>query len=227
MKARTFLLILLIYLILFAGMITLRGELLALAIPLILYFAVGFWRSPGKMRITISRTISLEHASPGTPVLIHLKVKNEGFDIDNLLLEDYLPSGLKITNGSNRHMVSLKSDEFYTWQYTVEGNRGYYAFTHILAEGQDGFGLFPRKSKIPAPGTLLVQPPVIRIKRVVIQPRRTNVYSGIIPAHLGGPGVEFFGVREYQSGDPMRWIPVPVILKSSIPTYTSRNALLT
>jgi uncharacterized protein (DUF58 family) len=32
------------------------------------------------------------------------------------------------------------------------------------------------------------------------------VYSGFIPAREGGPGVEFFGVREYQQGDPLRWI---------------------
>jgi uncharacterized protein (DUF58 family) len=28
----------------------------------------------------------------------------------------------------------------------------------------------------------------------------------LIPARQGGPGVEFFGVREYQPGDPVRWI---------------------
>jgi len=49
-------------------------------------------------------------------------------------------------------------------------------------------------------------PPVRRIRRVAIRPRRTNVYSGTIPARLGGPGVEFFGVREYARGDPPAWI---------------------
>ncbi|MBW2092058.1 MAG: DUF58 domain-containing protein [Deltaproteobacteria bacterium] len=44
-------------------------------------------------------------------------------------------------------------------------------------------------------------PFAIKPKRVVIRPRRTKVYSGFIPARVGGPGVEFFGVREYQPGD--------------------------
>ena len=30
--------------------------------------------------------------------------------------------------------------------------------------------------------------------------------AGQIPARQGGPGVEFYGVREYQPGDPTRWI---------------------
>jgi uncharacterized protein (DUF58 family) len=32
------------------------------------------------------------------------------------------------------------------------------------------------------------------------------VFPGLIPARKGGAGIEFFGVREYRSGDPMRWI---------------------
>jgi uncharacterized protein (DUF58 family) len=47
---------------------------------------------------------------------------------------------------------------------------------------------------------------VVRIRSLPIRPRRTNVYSGTIPARLGGPGVEFFGVREYERGDPPAWI---------------------
>ncbi|MFZ5910947.1 MAG: DUF58 domain-containing protein, partial [Chloroflexota bacterium] len=49
-------------------------------------------------------------------------------------------------------------------------------------------------------------PPLIRLKYVPIRTRSTRVFSGTIPARVGGPGVEFFGLREYQPGDPPRWI---------------------
>jgi len=39
-----------------------------------------------------------------------------------------------------------------------------------------------------------------------IRPPRTGIYAGPVPARQGGPGVEFFGVREYQPGDPLRWV---------------------
>jgi uncharacterized protein (DUF58 family) len=53
---------------------------------------------------------------------------------------------------------------------------------------------------------LFIFPPLTRLKYVTIRTRRTRVYSGTIPARVGGPGVEFFGLREYQPGDPPRWI---------------------
>ena len=55
-------------------------------------------------------------------------------------------------------------------------------------------------------GQLFILPTVLRLKNVTIRPRQTRVYSGTIPARVGGPGVEFFGVREYQPGDPPHWI---------------------
>jgi uncharacterized protein (DUF58 family) len=60
--------------------------------------------------------------------------------------------------------------------------------------------------EIPASGRLFIQPNVIHIGRIPIRPRGTRVYSGFIPAQQGGPGIEFFGVREFQQGDPVRWI---------------------
>jgi uncharacterized protein (DUF58 family) len=48
---------------------------------------------------------------------------------------------------------------------------------------------------------LLVLPTVARVRRIAIRPRETRVYSGVIPAHQGGTGIEFFGLREYQMGD--------------------------
>jgi len=44
------------------------------------------------------------------------------------------------------------------------------------------------------------------LKQITIRTRKTRVYSGNIPARVGGPGVEFFGLREYQAGDSPRWI---------------------
>ncbi len=56
--------------------------------------------------------------------------------------------------------------------------------------------------RVEAKGRLFVLPPVTRLRHIAIRPRRTRVYAGTIPARAGGPGTEFFGVREYQPGDP-------------------------
>jgi uncharacterized protein (DUF58 family) len=52
----------------------------------------------------------------------------------------------------------------------------------------------------------MVLPETSRLRRVAIRPLRTRAYAGPVPSRQGGSGIEFFGVREYQSGDPLRWI---------------------
>jgi uncharacterized protein (DUF58 family) len=44
------------------------------------------------------------------------------------------------------------------------------------------------------------------MRQVAIRPLRTRASSGMVPARQGGPGLAFFGVREYQPGDSLRWI---------------------
>jgi uncharacterized protein (DUF58 family) len=91
-------------------------------------------------------------------------------------------------------------------RYTVQPERGYYQFNQLLVEAGDSFGVVKQRQILDAAGRFYIHPRYFPIERVAIRPRITNVYSGFIPARVGGPGVEFFGVREYQPGDPIRWI---------------------
>ena len=70
----------------------------------------------------------------------------------------------------------------------------------------DRFGLFRRQASVSAPAELFVLPQPRPLKRVAIRPLRTRGYAGPVPARVGGSGIDFFGVREYQLGDPRRWI---------------------
>ena len=44
------------------------------------------------------------------------------------------------------------------------------------------------------------------MRQVAIRPLRTRAYAGSVPARQGGAGIAFYGVREYQPGDPLRWV---------------------
>jgi uncharacterized protein (DUF58 family) len=206
MARRAFLLIILVYCLVIAGLVTLRGELLVLAVPLVLYLLAGLLTAPEEIHLEIQRTLGSERAAPGAPVSVSLTVRNSGPGLEEVVIEDILPNDLKVRDGSNCHFLSLPSGQSVSWMYSVSGARGYYVFSAVEVVASDPFGLLERRQSFPVRGQLFILPPVTRIRRIAIRPRRTNVYSGTIPARLGGPGVEFFGVREYERGDPPAWI---------------------
>jgi uncharacterized protein (DUF58 family) len=137
---------------------------------------------------------------------VTVEVTNQGADIEELLLEDGCSRELTIRDGSPQHLLSLKKGQSFSFSYTVNGPRGGYPFERVNVRALDHFGVRPRTQQVRARNELFVFPPLARLKYVTIRTRRTRVYSGTIPARLGGPGVEFFGLREYQPGDPPRWI---------------------
>jgi len=204
--SRTTFLVLIIYAFLLASLATLNGDFLSLALPFVVYVLVGFWRAPEKLDLDVHRTISSERAAPDEDVTVKVDVVNRGGDIEELLLEDGFSPELTVRDNSPRHLLSLKKGESYSWTYTVNGPRGGYPFEVVKARAADHFGIRPSSQQVPARSELFIFPPLTRLKYVTIRTRRTRVYSGTIPARVGGPGVEFFGLREYQPGDPPRWI---------------------
>ena len=204
--SRTFLLILIIYTLLLVGLATLHGEFVGLALPFVAYLLVGFWRAPDEIKLEVYRTLSTERAVPGEDVVVTVDVTNKDADIEELLLEDICSPKLTVRSGSPRHLLSLKKGESYSWTYTINGPRGSYLFGGIKVQAMDYFGVRPSRQQVQVRSELFIFPPLTRLKYIKIRTRRTRVYSGTIPARLGGPGVEFFGLREYQPGDPPRWI---------------------
>lgn len=199
-------LILIIYGLLLAALLTLRGELLALLILPGLYLLAGYLRGPEQIRLEVSRELSTDRAVPGSPVQVAVSILNRGGMLEEVLLEDILPPGLTLEGGSARSLTTLAPGGSHTLRYSVSGPRGGYAFEGLLVRASDHLGVAGLQQRVPAASQLWVFPPVTRLRQVLIRPRRTRVYAGSIPARAGGAGVEFFGVRPYQPGDSSRSI---------------------
>jgi uncharacterized protein (DUF58 family) len=220
--SRSLLLSLLTYGLLLAGIVTLQGEFLALALPLVTYLLVGYFQAPENIQLEVTRQLSVERAAPNSDVGVMVTVTNRGADLEEVLLEDVLPSGLVIRRdplpsasindaeasqstqrlGTNRHLLRLAKGETYAFAYTVSGPRGGYVFEALEARVNGHLAVSGSRVRVEAKDRLFILPPVTRVRHVAIRPRRTRVYAGMIPARAGGPGTEFFGVREYQPGDP-------------------------
>jgi uncharacterized protein (DUF58 family) len=203
---RFLLLSFLIYGLILTGLAALNGGLLALAIPLVIYLGLGLLDQPGEVRLKASRRLAEEQFFAGEPLAVEISVTNEGPDLAEVLIEDVLPPSLDMIEGETRLMTALPSGATAELAYRVRGRRGIYQFPGIRVTTGETLGLFKKQVMLEAPGRFLIMPDIVRLRRIEIRPRQTRVYSGHIPAHQGGPGVEFFGVRTYQPGDPLRWI---------------------
>jgi uncharacterized protein (DUF58 family) len=188
--------------LLLVGLASARGEFMALAIPFVLYLLVGLWRGPEGLSLEIQRRLSAERTAPGVAVEVTVTVINRGGSVEELLLEDVLPPGLRVEDGCSHHLLSLSKGAAYSWTYTLSGPRGSYSLESLRARAADHFGVVRVVRTYATFGSLFVFPPVTRLRRVFIRPRETRVYAGSIPARAGGTGIEFFGVRGYQPGDP-------------------------
>jgi uncharacterized protein (DUF58 family) len=204
--SRSFLLGFITYSLIIAGIIVVRGEFIALALPFALFILAGYLFSPDKIKLEATRHLSSERVSPHSEVLVTVTITNHGSHLEEVLVEDLMPADLKTRLPLNRHLIRLPKDSSFTFAYTVTGPRGAYGFEKVRAEIKDPLGVTSRMVEIEAKGQLFVFPPVTRLRHVAIRPRRTKVYAGMIPARAGGSGTEFFGVRAYQPGDSPRAI---------------------
>lgn len=203
---RVFLLSSSAYLLIIFSLIIRSGELLALVLVLLLYIGAGLIFGPEEIDLTVERYVSPERVMPDMPIEVTLEVTNHGGRLENMLLEDELPAGLKVVAGETKLLTSLKKGGTIQVVYTVTARRGYYRFRDVQIQAWDHLGVGVKSATMAVDARVYVQPEVQRIGRINIRPRATRVFAGFIPARKGGPGVEFFGVRQYQQGDPLRWI---------------------
>ena len=194
------------YGLLLLGLATLEGKILALALPLVVYLGAALLFGPEELKMKATRTLSADRVSQGSLVVVHTAVVNDGPQLEEVLIEDTVPPPLELVEGQPQVLVSLLPGERATLEYTVRGRRGGFDFQGVRVTASERLGIFRRQATLPAPGRLIVLPEVLQLRQLAIRPHRTRAYAGPVPARQGGSGVEFFGVREYQLGDPLRWI---------------------
>ena len=100
--------------------------------------------------------------------------------------------------------ADLESGEETILTYTFQAARGGFKWNTIHAAVSDPFGLFEIELDLPAEAEVLIQPRVKKFRSFPLRPAHTLHSPGSIPARMGGTGTDFWGVREYHAGDPLR-----------------------
>lgn len=194
------------YLLFFAGLVSMNGGPLALAIPLVVYLASTLLHRPPAVNLVVQRAVSTPMAQQNSPVQVTVAIRNEGPDLDEVLIEDFLPPGLELVEGKTRVLTSLPAGGTLEMKYIVRGRRGSYFLQDLRISASEHMGVLRTQVDVPARFKLLFLPEVTRLRKVAIRPQRTHGHFGPIPSRKTGSGVDFMGLREYQMGDPRRWI---------------------
>jgi uncharacterized protein (DUF58 family) len=196
----------LLYTLVFLGLANREGRLLALAVPLVVYLGASLLYSPEKPLLQVTRSFSSESAALGRPVVVRLEVVNKGPALEQVLIEDVIPSSIEVVEGESSVLTALPSGGTVELEYTLLGKRGSHEFQNVRATACDHLGLFQHQVTYPTSERLMIMPDILKLRHLAIRPLRTRAYAGPVPARQGGSGVSFFGVRTYEPGDPLRWI---------------------
>jgi uncharacterized protein (DUF58 family) len=194
------------YALIFVGLGTLYSGPLILAIPLSIYLAAALLERPPSVQLSMTRTISADSLPQYTPVNVVVRVVNDGPGLEEVLIEDRLPQGVRLLEGKTKVLTSLPTGTSVDLNYTISARRGSYIFEHVEIDASDHLGVLRDRQVLSSRQRLVYLPPVTRLRKVAIRPLRTHGHFGPIPSRKPGSGVDFYGLREYQMGDPQRWI---------------------
>ncbi len=135
---KNFAIVILIYILLFIALASMKGEILALAIPIALYLLSGLWFAPDAIKLNITREMDAERITPNQPVKITLRVTNIGKShLEEVFLKDQISPALEILSGYSSYLCTLKKGESVSWSYTLTGPRGSFLFKGIKATASD------------------------------------------------------------------------------------------
>jgi len=189
----------------FAAVATRRPEVAWLAAPLLTLLAAGALRAPDPEAIRLVAQRRVERSADGS-VRVRVAVSNQGAAPLHVRLLDGPRPAVRVTEGARRLCTVLSPAEEVVLEYGFRVLRGRFVWSAVQAVVTDPLGLAEAAAELPSPAEFHVHPELVRFRPLPLQPRRTLPAPGSVAARVGGGGTEFFGVREYQVGDSLRWL---------------------
>ena len=206
MNSRAVTLTLIVFFLFLAALITLRGDLVWLAMPFLAYLGAGILQSPAleDVKLRASRSAERTWTEGASSMRVTVSVRNEGDRTIDLTLTDPLLPGARVTNGTLETARALEPGESAGLRYDLQTERGNYSWETANIVVGDPLGVVETELALPAEAELQVRPEVRKFRPFPLHPQRTLHSAGPIPARLGGRGTSFWGVREYHPGDTLR-----------------------
>jgi len=172
--------------------------------PVALYLAfVTLGPRPDRDVLT-ARRVRKGQGREGERVTVTLRVKNEGPRVD-LEVIDEVPPEISISGGSNHVFAVLGEGECRDFAYTFfPGSFGTYTFGPIKIRSSDMTSARYEEMVSESHESLRVYPEVKYLNRIELRQTRPRNWPGETSVRRPGQGLEFYGIGEYHTGDPLR-----------------------
>jgi uncharacterized protein (DUF58 family) len=171
------------------------------ALPLVC-FLVGRRQNRG-----LSATRQMEGVGvPGRALSVVLEVRNEDhWPKNHLLVQDRLPRWVERDGDARPILTPLSGHGRQTVTYHLRPEkRGCYQVGPLEVTATDPLGIFHFRQELPGTAELLVYPSTVDLPWVFPPGGSPYGVSSLHTAEMRGEGSEFYGIREYQPGDPLR-----------------------
>jgi uncharacterized repeat protein (TIGR01451 family) len=168
--------------------------------------AYAYASTPVEPLLAVDRRIDADRPEPGDVVTVTVTVTNRGERVlPDLRVVDGVPAALPVVDGSPRCGGVLRSGESLEFSYAVEARRGEHEFDPLLAIARDVAGSHETVERVRDETTMTCRPRFSSDRSLPLR-QLTTLGHGTVPTAAGGEGVEFYSVREYRRGDPLRRI---------------------
>jgi uncharacterized protein (DUF58 family) len=190
------------------GLFTGSGGLVALSLPLVLYLTtLSVFRADGLCEVEIKRKLSDSRIMAGDDQVVEITVRNQGGRIEILEIVDEIPNYVKVKKGSNRVLLSLDPGEEFVFGYVLNcPMRGRFTLKTVTLRLMDMGRLHQVEQTLTLISEFSVVAKTESSKGIKIAPRKTRNWVGMIKSRRVGIGTEFYGMRDYVSGDELRKI---------------------
>ncbi|HKZ99537.1 MAG TPA: DUF58 domain-containing protein [Thermoplasmata archaeon] len=189
------------------GFVYRSWQLVLLALPPLLFLAVGALAPPRAPRLVPERVVSRDRLEVGGSVRVEVTLRNAGPGLDLLEIVDARPAELVLERGTDRAVVALPPGDSFTLAYEVRALvKGEYAIGPVRVRALDPLGLGAEDAVVPSVARVHVAPALEDMRRARLAPRRTRPWFGQVSSRRPGIGTEFWAVREYAPGDEVRRI---------------------
>lgn len=192
---------------LLAGLALRNWQLVLLALPPVIFLAIGALLPPAAPRVLAIRSLSRDRAQVGWDVEVELSVRNAGPALDLVEIVDVLPRELAVVRGTNHAVVALERGGFVVLEYVVRPTvKGDFHLGPVRVRSLDPLALGAEDAVVAVESRLVVAPAMEDLRRTRLQPHRTRPWFGQVPSRQIGIGTDFWGIRTYVPGDDVRRI---------------------